>query len=202
MKPHAIILLAAVAMPTACQETRGMIFGRVLDPQSSAVAGAPVAVTNRDTNTVTHLTTNETGYYEASRLLPGSYEIAAEAPGFKKSIRGGIVLPVGSRLEIDLRLEVGAISESVSVTAEAPMLDTSNVSSGRIISNRTLMDIPVVANNVINFARLTTGMQTSGVNPSYAMLGSVSAASDYYLPGRVGGSEYSIDGAPNNGSGR
>ncbi|MEK7407594.1 MAG: carboxypeptidase-like regulatory domain-containing protein, partial [Acidobacteriota bacterium] len=202
MKSYAIILLAGVSLPAASQETRGMIFGRVLDPQSSAVAGAPVTVTNRDTNAVTRLATNETGYYEASRLLPGSYEIAAEAPGFKKSIRGGIVLPVGSRLEIDLRLEVGAISESVSVTAEAPMLDTSNVSSGRILSNRTLMDIPVVANNVINLARLTTGMQTSGINPSYAMLGSVSAASDYYLPGRVGGSEYSIDGAPNNGSGR
>jgi hypothetical protein len=134
--------------------------------------------------------------------MPGNYEIAAEASGFKKSVRAGVILTVAGRLDVEVRLEVGTLSESVTVTAEAPMLETSTVSTGRVFTNRALMELPVVANNVINMARITPGMQTSGINPSYAMLGSVSAASDYYLPGKVGGSEYSIDGAPNNGSGR
>ena len=79
----------------SAQETRSVIFGRVLDPQASAVVGATVTVTNTDTNTSTTLTTNETGYYEANLLLPGAYHVSGEMPGFRKSIRSGVILPVG-----------------------------------------------------------------------------------------------------------
>src|SRR5262249_38695020 len=91
-------LLPAYLLPG--QETRGMIYGRVLDPQSSAVAGASVTVTNTDTNTSTHLRTNETGYYEANLLLPGNYRVAVDAAGFQGFVRTGIVLNVSTRLEI------------------------------------------------------------------------------------------------------
>ena len=75
------------------QETRSVIFGRVTDPQNSAVTGATVVVTNTDTNSVTTLTTNDTGHYEANLLLPGNYRVAAEMPGFKRSIHSRITLP-------------------------------------------------------------------------------------------------------------
>src|SRR2546422_8068674 len=119
------------------QETRGMIYGRVLDSQSSAVAGAQVIVTNTDTNAPVHLKSNATGYYEASLLLPGAYQVTVDAPGFRKVVRSGIQLQVSSRVEVDLKLEVGSINETITVTAEAPMLDTSAVSSGRVMDNRT-----------------------------------------------------------------
>src|SRR5438477_8715364 len=89
------LVIILTALPLGAQETRSMIFGRVLDPQSSAVAGATVVVTNLESNTSVHLTTNETGYYEANLLLPGNYQVTAEAAGFKRLVRSGIALTVG-----------------------------------------------------------------------------------------------------------
>jgi hypothetical protein len=188
-------------MAASGQETRGMIHGRVLDPSGTPVAGASVVVTNTGTNTVSRLTTNETGYYEANLLLPGGYEVAAEAQGFKKALRKGLVLPLNARLEIDMRLELGTISETVSVTAQAPLLDTSTSSSGMVLDNRSVLDLPVIADNTMVLVKLTPGIQTSGVN-DYLGPHSNAGASDYSTAGGVGGNEWSIDGAPNNGAGR
>ena len=116
----ACLVLSGVLVAYA-QETRSTIFGRVLDPQSAAVAGASVVVTNVDTNATTRLRTNETGYYEASLLLPGNYQVSSEMQGFKKTVRSGIVLSISSRVEIDLLLAVGETAETISVTAEAPL---------------------------------------------------------------------------------
>jgi len=125
------LLLAFLAFSAAwAQETRSMIFGRVLDPQGAAIVGAAVVVTNTDTGVSLNFKTNETGYYETSLLIPGNYEISTELPGFKKLVRRGITLPVSSRLEVGLTLELGGITEIVSVTAEAPLLETNAVTSG------------------------------------------------------------------------
>ena len=91
--PALFLLLASWGF---AQETRSTIAGRVLDPQGAAVSGASVVVTNVDINASTHLATNETGYYEARLLMPGPYEITAEAPGFKKTLRRGITLAVAA----------------------------------------------------------------------------------------------------------
>src|SRR5258708_37050817 len=101
----ACLVAALLVSAVYGQETRSTIFGRAVDPQNSAVAGATVVVTNTDTNTVMTLTTNETGYYEANLLLPGNYRVLAEMSGFKKSIRAGIVLQLSTRAEIDMRLD-------------------------------------------------------------------------------------------------
>ncbi|MFB3825531.1 MAG: carboxypeptidase regulatory-like domain-containing protein [Bryobacteraceae bacterium] len=178
-----------------------MIFGRVLDPSNAPVSGATVVVLNTDTNTATRLATNETGYYEASFLLAGNYQVVAESAGFKKSVRGGIVLPVGVRLEINPLLELGDVTDTVSVTAEAPILETSTASWGRNLDNRSVMDLPVIGNNTMVLVKMTPGIQTSGVN-DYLGPHSNSGASDYSTAGNVGGNEWSIDGAANNGASR
>jgi hypothetical protein len=178
-----------------------MIFGRVLDPSGAPVVGASVQVENTGTGAVSQLSTNDTGYYEANLLLPGDYKLSAEANGFKKTVRSGIVLPLSTRLEIELTLEIGAVTETVAVTAQAPLLDTSTVSSGRVLDNRSVMDLPVIANNTMVLVKLTPGIQTSGVN-DYLGPHSNAGASDYNTAGNVGGNEWSIDGVPNNGAGR
>jgi hypothetical protein len=193
-----VMLAAAAALG---QETRSMIYGRIVDPQNAAIAGASVAVRNVDTNVSTRLSTNETGYYEANLLLPGNYEVSAEAAGFQKLLRGGITLPLSTRMEINLELQVGSVSDTVTVTAEAPILDTSTVSSGRVMDNRTLMDIPVIGSNATVLVKFTPGMQTSGVN-NWLGLHSNVGNSDYFVAGNVGGNEWSVDGVPNNGGSR
>src|SRR5690348_16921393 len=107
MKPRSLLLLAALllaalllAATAAAQETRGTIHGRVLDPSHAAVAGASVVVENTDTSIATKLSTNSTGYYEASLLLPGNYRVTAESRGFKKTVRDGLELRLSSTLDV------------------------------------------------------------------------------------------------------
>ena len=190
--------LLALVSAVHAQETRGMIFGRVLDAQRSAVAGAKVTVTHIDTNTLTSISTNDTGYYEAPLLLPGGYQVSAEAAGFRAFIRKGITLQVSARIEVDIDLQVGAVSDSVTITAEAPLIDTASSSSGRVVDNRTQSGIPLSSGNVSLFARMAPGVQFNGevrvIGP-----GDQVSNSDYGVGGRVGGNEWAVDGASNNG---
>jgi hypothetical protein len=121
----AFALLAGAA---AAQDARGTIMGFVKDGQGAVVVNATVLVTNTDTNATVRVSTNESGYYEAALLLPGPYTVSAELAGFKKTLRSGIVLQVSDRRAVDFALEVGAVSDSVTVTAEAPLVDVSQTS--------------------------------------------------------------------------
>lgn len=183
------------------QETRSTIFGRVLDPQSAAVAGATVTVRNADTGVALTYKTNDTGYYEANLLLPGQYEITVEAAGFKRLVRKGITLPVSWRLEVALPLEIGGLAETVSVTAEAPLLETNAVTSGRVIDNKSLMELPVMGNSALLLVKLAPGVQTGGVN-NYLALHSNVGGSDYSVSGNIGGNAWTLDGSPNQGPSR
>jgi len=183
------------------QETRSTISGRVYDKQAAAVGGAKVVVTHADTNSVVTLSTNQTGYYEAPLLLPGNYVVSAESAGFKKVVRDGITLQVGQQLAIDLQLDIGAVSETVTVTADATVVDLGPVEAGALIDNKELMDLPVMGNNPTLLAKFMPGVQTDGVN-NYLGLHSIAGASAYNNAAGVGGNEWSIDGVPNNGGSR
>ncbi len=178
-----------------------MLFGRVLDPQGSAIVGATVVIRNVDTGVTNSLKTNDSGYYEGNLLMPGNYELTAEAAGFKKLLRRGVVLPVSSRIEVAMLLEIGGVTETVSVTAEAPLLETNSVSTGRVLDNKTVMELPVMGNSAMLLVKLTPGVQYGGVN-NYLALHSNAGGSDYNVGGNIGGNAWTLDGSPNQGPGR
>src|ERR687891_275138 len=120
----AFALMLVFCASVFAQETRGTISGVVLDEQGGAMPGVSVTITNVDTNVSTTLTTNSTGYYQAPLLLPGNYRVTAELQGFKTSVRSGIILSVAQQASVDLTLGVGALSETVTVSGEAPILET------------------------------------------------------------------------------
>jgi Carboxypeptidase regulatory-like domain len=185
----------------AAQETRSAIQGRVSDPQNSPVANAIVRVTNVDTNVASPSTTNGTGYYEANLLVAGNYQVSVEAHGFKKSILSGIVLAVGTRTEINVQVELGAVSESISVNAEAPLIDASGtVSTGRVMDTRQVEELPTFNNSALMLIKLIPGMQ-SGIDRSYNGTNGLGGTSTAHTIGNIGGNEWSLDGAPNMGSG-
>jgi hypothetical protein len=194
-------LLAFFSCLAAAQDTRGSISGTITDSQAAVVAGASVLVTNVDTGTVTRLTSNRSGYYEAPLLLPGGYSVTVELAGFKKSVRTGINLALSEQLQINVQLEVGGTTESLTVSAEAPLLDTSTVSTGRALSNREVMDLPVIGNNISMLTRLAPGVQSPGTT-QFLVQGQVGGGSDYRMPGGVGGNEWTLDGASTNGTDR
>ncbi len=204
-----VFVLVSVAGTGIAQGTRGMIFGRVLDPQNSLVPGATVTVTNVLTNVSTTLQTNEQGYYEANLLVAGTYQVSASAPGLKKFIRKGIQLNLGAHVPIDIHLELGAVSEEVTVQAGAPLVETDNVSTGRLLDNRNLNELPLANNNPVLLAAFAPGVQERGGYRTISHRAASVIGTIYYTPGNVGGrsstdssNDYQLDGMPNVGQSR
>src|SRR5689334_15392399 len=124
------LLLVITSVFALAQEARGSIAGQVLDAQSSAVPGAVVTVLNTGTGYSVHVTTDESGYFEFVLLNTGTYTVTAEAQGFKKSERGNVRVSVAGRVQLEFHLELGSVSETVDVTADVPLLDTTTASAG------------------------------------------------------------------------
>ena len=148
-----LTLCALLVAGAAAQETRGTISGTVQDAQG-VVPGATVRITNIDTNTTQVLVTNNTGYFEAPLLQPGSYRIVVEMASFKTATRDGVALAVGQQINIPFTLEVGNISEQVTVTGTAPVLDTTSVSSGANFDSKQIDALPMFSNMPVGWRAL------------------------------------------------
>ena len=127
------VVIFTSATTTLAQETRGTILGTVRDPSGAVVPGATVVVTNVGTNVSTEVVSNDSGAFEVPYLAPGSYDVLVSARGFKKFIQQKIAVNIGSRVDINVSLEVGAVSEEVLVTAAAPLLDTTSASGSAVL---------------------------------------------------------------------
>ncbi|MGH9674072.1 MAG: carboxypeptidase-like regulatory domain-containing protein, partial [Bryobacteraceae bacterium] len=129
------------------QETRGAILGRVLDSTGAAIPNVTVKATNLATNVTVAGKSNDTGAYEVPYVLPGIYRLTAELAGFKAFSRDNIEVRLSDRISIDVRMEVGDITERVTVTADTPLLETSNAGLGQTIDNRRILELPVAHGN-------------------------------------------------------
>ena len=191
------------ALPAGAQEIRGNISGTVRDATKAVIPGAAVKITSTDTGASQEFITNETGYFEAPLMQPGNYEISVELPGFKRVTQRGIVLGVGQQMSIPFTLEVGQTTEELTVVAEAPLLDTTAVSSAQTLDKHLIEGLPMISNMPIMLTRYTAGVNPSTtqslVSQGFAD-GTTQAAGGAI--GGVGSNNYSIDGATNNGSGR
>ena len=209
------LCLLGILLPcaAAAQETRGNISGTVRDEQG-VVPGASVKITNVDTQVSQNLVTNGSGYFEAPLLNPGNYEVTVQMTGFKSATRNNIVLGVGQQVTMALVLEVGTITEEVTVTAETPLLDTSSISSGANFDSRLVDSLPMFSNMPITLSRFSPGVNVNAeqtqVSQGYVDNTSLSAGSGLGLPlggtqpvpPTFGGNNYTLDGANNNGSSR
>ena len=194
----ALALLLAVASPGLAQETRGMIFGHVTDASSAAIAGAKVSLKNTETNVVTDLVTNDSGYYEAPLLVPGNYSVAVEASGFGKALREAVGLNAGSHVESDFKLNVGGVSESVTVTADVPLVDSDTLTSGGVVTSKEIMNLPFPGDNSMILASLAPGVQTTNTISDYSIrLHGQIPSTGATVNGGVGGNDFFIDGTSN-----
>ncbi|MFB3903925.1 MAG: TonB-dependent receptor domain-containing protein [Acidobacteriota bacterium] len=140
------------------QEARGTIVGVVKDASGGVVPGSEVKVTNKAMGTVTSIVTNDTGIYQAAYLIPGKYKIEAVMPGFKTFVADDVELRVNERLEFNIRLEVGEQSETVLVTGETPLLNTTSASMGQVVDARRVADLPVPHGNPYFLIGLASGV--------------------------------------------
>jgi hypothetical protein len=198
----ALLLSSLLVVPAQAQETRGAILGTVKDPQG-VVPGATVTIASLDTGGSQQLITNSTGYFEAPLLQPGTYQVTVAMSGFKTLTQTGLVLAVGQQLSLELRIEVGQVAETVTVTADTPLLDTSSVSSGQNFDSRMVEGLPMFSNMPIMLTRFASGVNPS-TNQSLVSQGFADGTTQAAggAIGGVGSNNYSIDGATNNGSAR
>ena len=140
----ACLAIAVVPISILAQDFRASIGGRIADPSGAVISGAKVTVTNVATRVAASVVANEQGAYAVPYLIPGRYEVRAEAPGFKTAVRDKVSLQTSDRLTLDLALEIGTASEIVEVTERAALLDTSAAVGGTVISNKTVTQIPSI----------------------------------------------------------
>jgi hypothetical protein len=139
-----VSMLVALFLPTSlyAQESRGKITGQVMDSNKSVVPGATVTITSISMGTTVTVTTNDEGLFQAPYLIPGLYKVTVEAQGFKKYARENIELRVNDTIELDIALEVGGLEQTVMVTSETPILDTTSGSLGQVVDSRRIAELP------------------------------------------------------------
>ena len=152
-----ILVSVLAASLVSAQETRGNINGTVQD-KDGVVPAAAVRITNTDTGQTQQILTNSKGYFEAILLNAGTYQVRVELQGYKTYNQTGISLSVGQTLSLALNLEVGQLSEQITVMAEAPLLDTTTVSSGMNYDRRMVEGLPMFSNMPIMLSRFTPGV--------------------------------------------
>jgi hypothetical protein len=153
-----ILALAAWIAAFAAAQNRGTISGFIRDASGGLVTGARVTLTNERTGETRSGVSDATGAYQFLGLVSGTYTIEAEVQGFKRYRNTGVILEVDENVRADVSLEVGAVTESVSVTAEASLVDTRSSETSAIIDGKRLMDLPVSGRNVFRLAATLPGV--------------------------------------------
>lgn len=159
-----VLLFAGVLRMLAQVGTGGTILGTVTDPSGAAVPNAAITITNNDTNAVTHITTNDSGQYVAPDLQIGHYTVQAQAPGFKIGEQRDVVLNVGDRRSIDLKLEVGSTQETVNVEATAVAVQSESGEVSDVITGRQVTQLATNGRSIYSLATLTPGASSNMVD--------------------------------------
>ena len=170
-------LLVAVGSISAWAQVSASVVGTVKDVSGAVIPGATVTVRNVETGTARTVKTDDRGYYRALSLPVGQYEVAAEKTGFNRHLNTGITLVVGQEAVVNLSLEVGEVQQAVTVSAEAPIVNTTTSSTAGLVGEREVKDLPLNGRSFDNLITLnpgTTNIQSSfkdnnGANPMGAM---------------------------------
>ena len=192
------ILCAAFLSASLChaQVSSSALNGTVTDATGSVVPKASVTVSSAATGFTRSVATNDSGGYSLSDVPPGTYDVSAEAAGFKKAVIAGVRLYVGQTATTDIHLEIGQVTDSVSVTSSAPLLQESSSQVGTVIEGKLLTDIPLNGRNFLQLNLLSPGVTRSKnsntfdavqINPTAASFNVNGQRGDYNL--------YLLDGA-------
>lgn len=141
----------------AAQVTTARLEGVVKDQTDAVVPGVTMVATNVGTNIATEVITNETGLYVFPRLFPGTYTVTAELQGFKRAINEGVHLEVGDTATLNIKLETGQLTETVTVSAQVLGVDTVSTSVGKVVNAKQIEDLPLVSRNPMDLLYLQPG---------------------------------------------
>ncbi|MGE5726704.1 MAG: carboxypeptidase-like regulatory domain-containing protein, partial [Acidobacteriota bacterium] len=179
------------------QAVYGNIFGTVTDPSGAAVPNAKVTITNIAKGTSTTTTTNATGNYTVTHLIPDSYLVKVEAQGFKTATQQPVVVNADQGAKVDMPLQLGQVSEAVEVTGEAPQLKTDRADVATTFNSRYVEQLPILNRNFQSLLLISPGTQLlTGWN--HAATENPQGSQQIFVNGQhFSGTGYELDGTDN-----
>ena len=192
----ALASLGGSSLPLLGQAIYGSIYGQVTDPTGAAVPNATITVNDESKGTSVQATSNANGEYSVEHLIPDLYDITVSAQGFRPQENKGLQISADTSPKVDFKLEVGTAAETVSVTAEVPLLKTDRADVAKVFDQRTVSDLPIAGRNFASLELLIPGSQV--------MAWSQNSAEDFQGSPTVqingqhfSGVSYELDGAAN-----
>ena len=179
------------------QAVYGSIIGTVTDPQGNAVVGAKVTVSSLAKGTAEETTTNESGNYTVTHLIPDAYRIKIEAQGFKAYDVASVQISADTSVHVDAQLQVGAVTQSIEVTGEVPQLKTDRADVAITFNEKYVEDLPILNRNFTNFELLSPGTQKL-VGWSHAATENPQGGQQIFVNGQhFSGTAFELDGTDN-----
>jgi hypothetical protein len=196
-----VCLVLALAVAASAQNTTATIAGVVRDPSSGVLTGAKVTITNEETGLKRAISTNEEGAYRVPFLPIGSYSVRVERQGFKTEVQTGIRLEIQQVRSVDFQLQLGAVSETVTVESKAPLLEAETSQTGEVIKTEQVTNLPLGRRNFLQLTYLApmTTPASNDFRSTEIGRGSAVPASAGQRPEQ---NNYQIDGIDNKESGR
>jgi hypothetical protein len=191
MKNRLFGALLCAASGLLAQSITSSLVGTVHDDSGAVVPNATITAVNVATNARGEARSDATGSYTLLQLTPGSYTVEITAPGFKKYVRTGLILELQQQARLDATLSVGQLNETVSVTADAPLVDATTSTIGDVVNNHAILNLPLNTRNIYSLIYLTPGVAGSIGNDynslSYSVNGARSSSMETMVDGATGG---------------
>lgn len=188
-----LLLLLLFPLMGRAQVDQGAITGVVHDTSGAVIPNAQVTITNTDSGLVLQRNSNASGVYIFSPVKIGNYKVSATASGFQTTSQENLHVDIQQRLNVDLELHPGAVSETITISGEPPLLQTQDAGVGQVISTETINNTPLNGRNWVYIAQLT-----SGVAPPFGNTRG-SGTGDFVANGqRAEQNNFILDGVDNN----
>jgi hypothetical protein len=191
LRVSAVSLLALSLL--SGQETTGSITGIVKDPTGAVIAGASISAVNQQTGAEFKTVSDETGSYQFPLLRAGSYQVSIESRGFQRVQQSGVIVNTSERARVDVTLTIGQLTDTVSVTAETPLLQSEKVTIGQVVEQRTIQSIPLATRNFTQILGTSAGVVGAVFNADNPGTGSDSVSVN---GARRGSNNLLVDGVP------
>lgn len=188
------LLLASSAL--IGQSYQGGVRGQITDQAGAVVVGAKVTLIDESAGTTRSTLSSAAGEYVFTQVVPSTYSVVAESPGFKKFERKGVIVGTQQFLSLDLKVEIGQVTESVQVTEDVPLIEASTASQGQVLDRQKLVDLPNLGRNPFMMSKIAQNVMPVG-NPAYNRMQDQSGSSAISIAGGpVRGNNYLLDGIP------
>src|SRR5713226_9769373 len=193
-----IVTVLLLLLPTFGQSTGGRIIGRVSDSTGAVLNGANVSLVNEATGVSRETKTDQSGDYAFVEVAPGNYRVEYTLQGFKKNIHTNVTLDVNQVLTLNATMQPGATQETVEVTSEAPLVDTTSTQLGAVVNDRAISQLPLNARDTYQFLQLQPGVTSTVGSGNQIVYGSDKAGSVSVNGGRGRANNFSVNGGDAN----